>query len=638
MNWLHLSVPDAHAWERFWSDQNPVPGRLGESWARSAASGAQAEGPLSTPVLTQERLRVRQERHHKLITMWDQVLGDTGALFEQKDFTLLLADPQGVVLAQAAGGAFAEHAERLHLQVGSAWDEATRGTNAIGTALVEGRPVVVGGAAHLARPNHGLVCYGAPIRDPFGDVIAVLDATSFLDRADPLAGAAVVSAARAIEEVLRSTMLDGARGGVVQRLMGRLKDPAILVTADGRITLANQGAMGLGLPFSQAYASGDLLRVGASLQSVLGLTPLELDAAARGQLALPGLDVEAIETRAGRTMAWLVVLLPQAQKARRRVQSPDPFEAMVGEDPCVLDLRARARKLARSTLPILITGETGTGKELLAKAIHGVSLRNERPFVPVNCAALAPALLHSELFGYAPGAFTGASPAGKTGRIASAEGGTLFLDELAEMPLELQAMLLRFLQDGRYHPVGDTQAHQADVRVVCATCGDLDQRVADGRFRADLFYRIQGGRLALPPLRERTDLALLCEVLLYRLCDRLGRRNAPQISAAAMARIASGRWPGNIRELEMALHYALVMSEGEDLILEAHLPPIAPDPARPQLARPPTAPSLEQAEAGALRRALSQAAGNVSQAARALGVARSTVYRMMRKHGMGSPD
>ncbi|MED5371401.1 MAG: sigma-54-dependent Fis family transcriptional regulator [Myxococcota bacterium] len=635
MNWLDLELQDIAEWERFWSSPEEARGPLQERWFRAVAAGASPDGPAALPILSEDRLKLRKERHEPVLRMLDEVLGATLGAFNARDFTLLLADPQGVVLTRRAGGGFAEHAERLKLQEGAWWDEATRGTNAIGTAIKEKRPVSVLGAAHLARPNHGLVCYAAPIRDAWGETVAVLDATSFADRADPLACVAVLSAVRALEEGLRLAVLDSARGSLVQRLLGRLRDPAVLVTADGRVVLANQGAVASGLQLGPSQSRGEVLRVGAYARDVLEVTPAELEAAARGQLTLPGLEVEAVES-GSRNAAYLVVLTAGGRSASARPRRhQDPFEELVGEDPSFMRLRAHARQVAPSSLPVLILGETGTGKELLATAIHKASDRAQGPLVPLNCAALTPSLLQSELFGYAPNAFTGASPKGREGRIASAHRGTLFLDELAEMPKPLQALLLRFLEDGSYYRVGEQTPRKADVRLICATCRDLPAMVEAGEFRADLFYRIRGAALELPPLRARADRALLCHALLERLARQLKRSHVPMLSPAAQDRIDQAPWPGNTRELHMALHHALVLAGDSRVIEPWHLPATLNPSHKALGSTVPPEPSLAEAEAGALRRALEEAAGNISQAARRLGVARSTVYRMMKKHGLG---
>lgn len=636
MAWLDLRLPDQTQWARFWTAPDEVSGPLGSRWWRARAAGAQPEGPPALPVHTSARLTAHQERSGAVLRILDDVLAPSTALFNSRHFSLLFADADGMLLARHAGGDFAEEARRVHLQPGAMWDEATRGTNAIGTALAEQRPVVVRGSAHLAKPNHGLVCYAVPVRDPWGEVVGVLDATSFLAQATPLAGAAVISAAKAIEEALRTSFLDRSGGALIHRMLGRLREPALLVGPDLKIHAVNTAAVGSGLALGPSLgASNGVLRVRARLHDVLGLGRDELLALSRGQLEIPGVEVEPVETPEGRVISWLVLLTNHQPAPARQPDLGRAFSALVGTDPALAGVRSHAGQIARSSLPVLILGETGTGKELLARGIHAASDRASFPFVAVNCGALSPGLLRSELFGYADGAFTGALKGGTEGRIAMAHNGTLFLDELGEMPGELQSLLLRFLGGGAYHRVGEREARHADVRLLCATSRDLARMVDEGRFRADLYYRIRGVVLQLPPVRDRSDRGLLCRTLLAQLCAERGRKTVPSLSAAALQRIDRAPWPGNVRELRMALHHALVLCQGGPTLEAWHLPGPGPDPRPPAAAAPPDdAPSLVETKVMALQRALREAQGNVSEAARALGVARSTVYRLMKRHGL----
>jgi transcriptional regulator of acetoin/glycerol metabolism len=336
---------------------------------------------------------------------------------------------------------------------------------------------------------------------------------------------------------------------------------------------------------------------------------------------------------------------PSRTMARPRGETtPDgasAFARIAGDDPVLVDARARAARFAATELPVVLLAETGTGKELMAQAIHAASARAGGPFVAVNCGAIPETLLESELFGYAPGAFTGARARGNEGRIGAAAGGTLFLDEIAEMSPALQAALLRVLEDGSYSRVGDARELRSSFRLICATCKDLRQLVATGAFRSDLYYRLQGVELALPTLRTRRDTRLLAEHILELLatetCSLL-----PTLSEGTAREIASRSWPGNVRELKTALRYALVMAEGATTLEPEHLPPANPFAT---VAHTPTAStggttaqSAADAEGDALRRALAESRGNLTAAARMLGVARSTLYRMMLRHGLRADE
>ncbi|MFK7928927.1 MAG: sigma-54-dependent Fis family transcriptional regulator [Myxococcota bacterium] len=565
----------------------------------------------------------------------DDVLGPMASLFSARDFTLLFADKDGVILDQRAGGGFTDTSRALRLQAGSAWDEATRGTNAIGTALAEEAPVVVHGGAHYATPNANLVCYGVPVRDPWGDLVGVLDATSYAVRADPMAGAAVLAAARAVEEALRMGMLQSMGGTTIERLLARVRDAALLVTPDGRVTHANQAAVRQGLQLGQVVASNaDVVRSRARIIDVAGVGLTELEAAAKGQVRLP-MTVEPLEAQHGRSAGYLLVFdRPQDSNPRRHTPPiVDTFHGIRGSDPVFMAVKQQARRLADSALPVVILGETGTGKGLFARALHDGSPRANHPFVAINCGAIAPSVLHSELFGHGPGAFTGATAKGRAGRLAAADGGSLFLDELGELSPDAQVALLRFLEDGTYRRVGEEGVRHANVRLIAATCADLQERVASGGFRQDLYYRLCGAVIRLPPLRTRQDLPLLTDALTKAISIETGLR-PPTITPGARSAIAAWTWPGNVRELRMALHRAMVLA-GAGPIEAWHLPQ-AETSAIPTPDKAPDAPpTLADAERSAVRNALRIAEGNLSAAARTLGVARSTVYRLMKRHGLG---
>jgi transcriptional regulator with PAS, ATPase and Fis domain len=288
----------------------------------------------------------------------------------------------------------------------------------------------------------------------------------------------------------------------------------------------------------------------------------------------------------------------------------------------------RAARFARTDMPMLVLGETGTGKDLFARAIHEASPRAGAPFIAVNAGSLTGTLLESELFGYAPGSFTGADRRGSTGKLAAADQGTLFLDEVGELSPGVQAMLLRFLESGAFFRVGESTERTVDVRIIAATHRPLPKLVKEGRFRSDLYFRLRGVVLHLPPLRQRTDRRELTEHLLARIASKRGLGDVPGLSPAALAWIDRHTWPGNVRELRAALDYAAVMAMDTPRIELWHLPTEAGGPAvdRSDL--------RSSAEREALLRALDLSGGNLSGAARHMGVARSTLYRMLDRHAL----
>jgi sigma-54 dependent transcriptional regulator, acetoin dehydrogenase operon transcriptional activator AcoR len=665
---LTLAEPDLALWERFHSGRldatdGPVHPVIAH-WTRARSLGAAPEGALAPDaVLDSTALQDRRELvapcFREIAGILDGVAEDLAA----RGYVLLVTDAEGVILAARGGGGFTDRAARVRLVEGARWHEATRGTNAIGTAIASGDAVTVIGRAHFEQPNHGLVCYAAPVASAAGETTMVLDITGPVEAADPLAQATLLGAARSVALLLRVHAYDrllASSRALLERSLHRCPLPALLVEPPGVIRAVNARARAdLGLLAAPGQPALALLGLGWDHLVELARSGAPAPGAHRGSALT--LHAEPLFDDRGRALAVLVFVEPEraASIARPALRVPageaafagEPaFAAIIGDDPALVEVRARAARFARTSLPVLLLAETGTGKELMARAVHAASAGARGPFIALNCGAISASLLESELFGHAAFAFTGARPGGQEGKIAAAEGGTLFLDEIAEMPASLQALLLRVLEDGTYSRVGEARERRASFRLVCATCRDLPARVREGTFRQDLFYRLQGVTLTLPPLRARRDRLLLARALLARAARELGLAAAPELSPEAARVIEARPWPGNVRELKTALQHALVVADGAPVLLAEHLPadpmavagPIAPPVAS---ASPASAPAVSErgasrfeAEGRALAEALGEARGNLAAAARRLGVARSTLYRMMGRHGVRAPS
>ncbi len=321
------------------------------------------------------------------------------------------------------------------------------------------------------------------------------------------------------------------------------------------------------------------------------------------------------------------------EQENRRLQgeSGSPFEGLVASSPQMLRVCRMVEKVAPTEATVLLLGESGTGKEVLARALHALSPRAKGPFVALNCAAIPDTLLESELFGYEKGAFTGAARQTK-GKIEYADGGTLFLDEIGDLPQPLQVKLLRFLQERVIERLGGRTAIPVDVRVVCATNQDLEALMSEGRFREDLYYRINEIAIRIPPLREREgDAVVLARAFFQRFAAGRGGRRLRGFSPEALAAIEAYDWPGNVRELENKVKRAVIMADGPLVTPEDLELPEAGAGRMPELNLRTV---RDKAERAALERALRLHEGNISQAAEALGVSRPTLYDLMRKHGL----
>ncbi len=599
-------------------------------WARADALGARRDGD-AYPVGSCDAELV--ERRARL----DDVLAGRRALIEPLSAQLaaqaccaIVSDADGIILSAHTGGDFDDPAARIRLVAGADWSERARGTNAIGTAIAERAPVAVIGKAHYEQRNGGLFCYASPAFDAAGELAVVIDVSGALQNDDPSLARSVREAALAVERALREIAY--ARAGfrnmaVLERLVLGAGAPTMLVEPRGPVRLHNEAAR-------QVLARGnDRL----DCRTIFGA-----DFAALAEMAREGRDAR-FETRQEsfrvhldpvvdpqqRTLGIVVQLEPLARTALRPSQvpqakaTPSPlpraFDAIHATDERVVAAKRLAATFAPTSIPVLLLAETGTGKELFARAIHATSACSSGPCVAINCGAVSPSLLESELFGYAPGAFTGAGRAGSNGLLGEADGGTLFLDEIAEMPEPLQAALLRALEDGTYRRLGDPRPRRSTFRLIAATCRNLAERVEQGTFRSDLLYRIHGACVRIPALRDRTDRVDLARALLLRQRDP-----SPELAPSAIRHIEAHSWPGNVRELKSAVTHALALC-GDGPIEREHFPEPLVGGVRDD------GRTRREVLREAANETLRATGGNVSEAARRLGVARDTLYRMLRR-------
>ncbi|MGU7774165.1 sigma-54-dependent Fis family transcriptional regulator [Burkholderia sp. MR1-5-21] len=544
---------------------------------------------------------------------------------------ILLADARATILSVEGNAGQLADLGIGDIHPGASWCESLRGTNALGTALVEGRPVAIDRGEHFLGRLGRFSCRSLPLHDPHGQPIGVLDLTREGDLPLTLDALSMLmsDAASHIETRLfdtyfpehvvlvfhpRRPYLDSSWSGV------------LAVSEDGRIVAANVHACEL-LGLARDALVGRRCE-GASLAR----TPSFMTFAEQGgMLRVEGVDASfhCKALRMPRTAAPVTSVMrarataPAA--APRRDAGADGLAALAGRQQRLLRALTMARQGLNNGLPVLLQGETGTGKEVVARALHDASARAGKPFVAVNCASIPEGLIESELFGYRDGAFTGARKGGMTGRLMQAHGGTLFLDEIGDMPLQLQARLLRVLQERKIAPLGAGDEQPIDIAVICATHRDLQTMVRDKTFREDLYYRIHGVNVLLPALRERDDVDLIVAALLARL-------GAPHVTISAeLADVFRQHpWPGNIRQLEMVLRTALaVRDEHDDVLGLDHLCDGFVDGVCPA----PDASSglIRRHEDELIRESLARHDGNVAAAAQTLGISRATLYRRLKR-------
>ena len=588
-----------------------VPNAILQSWRRSRSLGVAADRRPSIEPVGDLRLRELRERHERL---WQRARAEVEMLASDGATTgsiAILTDAEGWILDAEGSTGFLDKAGRVALMPGACWNEARVGTNAIGTAIADGRAVEVRGGEHYAAANRILNCAAAPIFDPYGQLVGVLDISGDASIAQVHAlGLARLAVAniehRYFDEGLPDC--DLLRVHRDRALLGSARE-GLLAFRGGRLVAANRAGLAL-----FGLERGELGR--ASYESLFA------DAMTRLR------DDGVLLDRSGRALFGHVDEPTRARRAR--AQSAITVSNASDPDAPIFDA-AQSAELQRATrvldagIAVLLQGETGSGKDVFARELHRRSARAGKPFVAVNCAALPEGLIEAELFGYESGAFTGARTQGSPGLLRQADGGVLFLDEIGDMPLALQPRLLRVLQERELSPLGGGKPVKLDFALVCATHRSLGDAIGDGRFRADLYYRISDHVVRLAPLREHADARALVQALWARI--GAGRRLSP----AALDVLSGYDWPGNTRQLVACLRTLAALSDpGCDVGTEA-LPAYLRQPS--QEAKP-TAPRLPEAELGelelaAMRTALEASNGNVARAARRLGISRSTLYRRL---------
>ncbi|HVL43796.1 MAG TPA: sigma-54-dependent Fis family transcriptional regulator [Acidovorax sp.] len=616
--------------------------RLARSWSRSMAAGLLPTGrPPAIDHPSSGTLRQVLASNPELLAHSRPVME---YLFEQvrhSQSVVVLADRRGMLMHTLGDPYFVDKAERVALTSGASWHEAHRGTNAIGTALAEACAVEVHGGEHFLERNNFLTCAASPILSATGDLLGILDISGDYRNGHAHALGLVSTAARMIENRLLAATckrnirlhLHSAPEGI-----GSVAEGIIAVSADGWVVGANRVALAqLGLH------AGD---VGATLlERVLDVRLDDLLSHHKRRPQQP----QALRTLQGALLfaqvqldaAW--VATPTRPAAAASAPTQDALAQLDTGDARWRAAADKARRVVGKPIAVLVQGESGVGKEVFARALHTSGPRRDAPFVAINCAAIPEHLIESELFGHVAGAFTGARKEGHLGRLREAHGGTLFLDEIGDMPLALQTRLLRVLQERSVTPVGASKAVPVDFALVCATHNQLMQAAEQGRFRQDLYYRINGLTVQLPALRERSDFVALLQRLLADLAAEQGLGFEVQVAPDLLARLAAYPWPGNLRQLANVLRTACAMlAEGEHTLGWEHMPDdlvqaLTAVPASPRSDAAagagvdglPASLSLQQLSQAAIDQALQAARGNMSQAARQLGISRQTLYRKL---------
>lgn len=648
------------AWERFVSGQEVVAGCVSKyvwsSWQRSRRHGVEPATRLAPIAASGDALEQLRLRNQVLLAAAKGLFMTTAHLLARSGSIMLLTDAHGVVLEMAGDHATMAAARDISLIEGGNWNEGVIGTNGIGTALAMRTPAQVHTAEHFCSGIKLWVCAAAPIFMPGTDqIIGVVDISCPPASYQVNNLALAVASARQIEAVLSERISQEHRRllEACLQMSGRADSQALLaLDRNARLVHSSGNAPGLELRQGARVAGlepGHCIedwtrRLPENMRSEW-LHPVTLDGAfIGGLLVVPRSSrTSSKPTPNADTSIASAALQGAAPPPPPVALSQGAFAKIVWGSQAMRSAIERAQQVSVRRVPVLIQGETGVGKELFARAIHGDDERNG-PFVAFNCGATTKELIGSELFGHVRGAFTGATNEGRAGRFEMAHGGTLCLDEVGELPLDLQPVLLRVLEEGVIYRLGDGKPRHVNVRLLAMTNRDLLQEVEAGRFRRDLYHRINVTRVRVPPLRERDrDIELLTEHFNLQLSLRHGVpvRNFGAEVRAAMRAYA---WPGNVRELRNLIESLLLTSDLNDVQLN-ELPDeiltaphqeaeVQPELGAAALEQPAT--SLEEGERLAIIRAIKDHQGNLAQAARTLGVSRSTLYRKMERYRLES--
>ena len=623
------------------ADLNPA---IAVSWRRCALDySIDPARHYSPTVLDAATLAHRREQYADLVQIASAEIDWLYDYIAKSGYALVLTDADGIVLYEKTDAGLQATFRKAGLVCGADWSERREGTNGIGTCIAENRPVTVHLGEHYRSCHTGLSCSGAPIRDPGGALVAVLDASTL--SAQSVRGgvehtmALVNLSARLIEKYL---FLRHFQNGVVFRFHARPEfvnlqhDGAIALASDATIVAADETAMQLLRAENRAALIGRPIGEVFDVDAAELVEPLRRNDAelrpvrdvALGRRFYASLDRGAMHTH--------VPIRPAAKSARvLQVGAPErrreslSLEELAGEDPQMLRNVRSAYRIARSRVPVMIQGPTGSGKEVFARALHAASDRAARPFVALNCAAIPESLIESELFGYRPGAFTGARKEGMRGKVLQSSGGTLFLDEIGDMPLALQTRLLRVLEEQEVVPLGTEVPVKVDLHVISASHRNLREMIARGEFREDLYYRLNGITLELPPLAARSDKErLIREFLAAETSDD----RPAAIEVAAYQRLLDYDWPGNLRELRNVIRTALAICDGGVVRLGDLPSELRGDGIREEA--PPSEPPPASMLRAEVLRHIQECDGNMSLTAARLGISRNTLYRRCKRLGI----
>ncbi|MGH1432616.1 MAG: sigma-54-dependent Fis family transcriptional regulator [Neptuniibacter sp.] len=629
--------------------------QIARSWERSLLKyGLDPHASQGIEILTQYEIQQQLEQHESYLGIARNGLTGLSKRIANAGFSVLLTDEAGLTLDAKLPENMKDIWQDAGLLVGSSWGESRVGTNGIGTCLVEKESLIIHQQEHFMSSNKPLSCSVTPIFDPLGNLKGCLNASCLGAKGSKetqfLTLQMVIMYGRMIENsYFRQTYRSQITMNIKETnsFSDLAQEQLLAVNERGIIIGANRSAFA---EYEALLQPGQQL-LGLSIEEITGLTVDQLLSQSNGGATsirhqspklLDEIEI-ALRVPANKTAASAEAPKKEETKAVKHNHRHPTLQQLAGEDPQVRQNVQQVSHILNKDIPILITGETGTGKEAFARAIHDASNKANGPFIALNCAAIPESLIESELFGYRSGSFTGANRKGMKGKLEQANGGTIFLDEIGDMPVQLQIRLLRALAEREIMPLGATEPTPLDIQVISATHQDLVQRIKDKQFREDFYYRLNGMSLRLPALRSRNDKDYIINCILNsELGGSDGVSFAPQVSQI----FDEYNWPGNIRQLANVLRYALAISPDKHITLD-HLPIeiratqqafkeeefIVEEPKTMTLSD-----FVSDEEGRRLIEALRLYKWNITQVSEELNICRSTVYRKMKKYNIVQPN
>jgi len=612
----------------------------------------------SRKIIKESELFKKLEAKQELIVTAEPFMNQLYNFVKGSNFFSILTDEEGCILSVIGDEEILSEAFSFKMIPGAYMDEENIGTNAMGTALAEGKPVQVSGEEHYIKVYHRWTCSASPIRNTEGEIIGALDLTGYNEYVHSHTLGMVVAAANAIEKMLEikkyTTELSMAKK-YTETIIDSITAGILTASPGGNIKTVNRYVADMfgytpeeikKMKIWELFEGWE--RVKKAVFSNQNFVEEEVFVNARKNKLQFNLSTYPILDH-NQNIRDIIFVFKEVKKVRKLAnkimghQAIYAFDKIIGKDKNFLRVIEFARKVADSRSNILIMGESGTGKELFAQAIHNCSNRSEEPFVAINCGAIPRNLIESELFGYEEGAFTGAKSSGHPGKFEIADGGTIFLDEIGEMPLDMQTRLLRVIEEGTVSRIGSIKETVVNIRVIAATNKDLYEEVRKGNFRKDLFYRLNVLPVRLPPLRERKeDIPLLFDFFMKTKSKKMNKRSV-KVPDEFMNSLIEYEWPGNVRELENLVEWMINTEALPDIIGEkktatARKPEIelkrsARSAIQDELERDL---SLEALEKEHIIKVLELYQGNITKSAKALGIGRNTLYRKMENYGIKS--